>query len=365
MQVTAMGPERLPEFLGLPARLHGRDPLWVPPLALPVAAELTGRDAFSRHARLQPFLAARDGVVLGRAVALVNERLRDEKNRPVGQVGYFECEDDAATAGALFEACFAWLRTQGASEVVGPMNGAAHRAHRLMVKGFERDPFLLEPRNPAYYVRLFEVNGFRPFHSWKTYELARPAVERLNAMMKRAADRAWAQDEFEGVRFDPPRDPMGVLARIHPLLDRAWAGHVGYTAIDPDELAETFAGLLAIMTSQCAGLVRNKKAARDDGFSFMFPDYVKEVRALQGDATKWGHWLASSPLPKRLVLHTVAISPEARGTGIAFALCQPGLEYFFEGQFEELFVALVTEEFRFFERGGEAAREYALFKRAV
>ena len=53
------------------------------------------------------------------------------------------------------------------------VGGWAHRLHRFMVRGFERAPFLFEPRNPPYYPRLFEANGFAPVHRWYSYEISR------------------------------------------------------------------------------------------------------------------------------------------------------------------------------------------------
>jgi GNAT superfamily N-acetyltransferase len=282
---------------------------------------------------------------------------------PLGQLGYFECEDDASVAGALLDAGAAWLRAQGAREIVGPINGGAHRAHRLMTRGFEREPFLFEPRNPPFYVGLWESHGFRPVHTWRSYEVSREQLAPLEALIRRGADRDRASGSHEGVELDPRGDARGVLARIHPLLDRAWAGHTGYSSLDPDELAETFGGLLTLMDGHCAGVARHA-SGHDDGFAFMYPDYVAEVRALAGDATRWGSWLGGA-IPPRLVLHTVAVVPEARRTGAPFTLMEYGLRYFLSGGFRELVVALVTEEFRLFERVTEATREYALFGRAL
>src|SRR5439155_22233201 len=116
-------------------------------------------------------------------------------------------------------------------------------------------------------------------HAGSSYELTRETAAPLAALVGRAAERSRGDPSLVGERLDAVRDPAGVLARIHPLLDAAWAGHVGYAPIDADELAETFGGLLAIMDERCAGLVRRADGP-DLGFAFMYPDYVREVRAL-------------------------------------------------------------------------------------
>src|SRR2546430_17312762 len=105
-------------------------------------------------------LCTEGGRVRGRAAASVNRRLRDATHAPIGQVGFFEAEDDDAVAKSLLDAALAWLGGEGARSAWGPMNGGGHPAHRLMTKGVEPAPFLFEPRNPPYYPRLFEACGF-------------------------------------------------------------------------------------------------------------------------------------------------------------------------------------------------------------
>src|SRR5262249_19532725 len=140
----------------------------------------------------QPFLC-RDGArVVGRCAAILNPRLCDG-GIPLGQVGYFESIDDTGVARQLFEACFAWLRKQGARDVVGPMNGGAQQYHRLLVRGFEKEPFPFEPRNPSYYSRLFEACGFRRVRVWDTFDISRAELEiviqRCTPAARQAASR--------------------------------------------------------------------------------------------------------------------------------------------------------------------------------
>ncbi|MCO5165365.1 MAG: GNAT family N-acetyltransferase [Planctomycetes bacterium] len=352
MQVTALDPARIAEFLRLARDLHAADPGWVPPLDGPLLLELTGRHAFGRYGR-QRLLLCEDGAgrALGRVAAVVNPRLPG-----LGQVGHFEAVDDDEVARALLDAASAWLREQGAREVWGPMTGGAHRPHRFMTAGFERPPFLLEPRNPSSYPRLFERQGFRRAHTWRTWELP---VDRLAAWTGRLR-----RGEHTLVALDAG-DPAATLARLHPLLDRAWAGHPGYAPLDPEELAEGFAGLLAVMPARHVGVIVDG-VGRDVGFGFMVPDWIDEVRALDGDAAGWGRWIAAGrPLPPRLVLHTFAFVPEARGTGAAGALLRHAAEQAQADGYREAIVALVTEELRALRRLGEPTREYALYSRPL
>lgn len=359
MRTLAVTDDRLDDFVALARRLHGDDPTWVPPLEAVLRRGLAGQHAFGRYGRQRLFLCE-DGAgrVVGRVAAIVNPRLPG-----VGQVGHFEAVDDDEVARGLLDAATAWLAEQGARQVWGPMTGGAHRAHRFMVAGFDRPPFLLEPRNPASYPRLFERQGFVRAHTWRSWELPVEGLERLATWAGKLSARTGADAGFEGVELDPG-DPATTLPRLHRLLDAVWAGHLGYAPMDDGELVEGFAGLLAVMPRRHVGVIVDP-AGRDVGLGFMFPDWIDEVRALDGDAAGWGRWMGAAPLPARVVMNTFAFVPEARGTGAAHLLVRYAADQALADGYREVVLALATEDLRSLHRHGEPTREYALFARPI
>jgi hypothetical protein len=166
-----------------------------------------------------------------------------------------------------------------------------------------------------------------------------------------------------GERIDllEPSDAQGTLARIHPLLDGVWKGHVGYASIGQEELAEVFGGVLSLMTSRHIGVLVDG-SGQDTGCSFMYPDYANDVRNLRGSARGWGEWLGRGSQPSGLVMHTLALLEEARGSAGSAMLLQRGLEHFFEDGYERLIVALVVEDWPLFRRFKAPSRRYALYE---
>jgi hypothetical protein len=349
--------EGLSEFIEFPWTVYAGDQAWVPPLREQVLFDVSGASAFSRYGRFQPFLCEQNGRVLGRIAALVNPRLRGRTDAVLGQLGYFECLDDPGAAAALVGAGLEWLRGQGVREVIGPMNGGAHKSHRLMTRGFDTDPFLFEPRNPPYYPALFEACGFAPVRRWYTYELTLARARDLVARYDRVLARRPPPGVIEAV---PPARAQEVISRIHALLDRCWAGHVGYASLDLEEFGEVFAGGLTLMSPGNLGIATQD--GRDSGFVWTFPDYVAEVRALNGHASEWGRWLGVSR-PERLIMHTSALAPEARSTSAAMALVAFALRAGERGGFEQLLAAVAVEGF--LSDIGDRTREYTLYGRAI
>jgi hypothetical protein len=236
--------KELAEFVEFPWAIYAADRLWIPPLREQVFFELSGSAVFSRYGRSRLFLCEADGRLAGRIAALVNPRLVDDAGNVIGQLGYFECIDDAAIALGLVEAGIEWLRSQGAREVLAPMNGGAQRSHRLMTRGFDLEPFLFEPRNPVYYPHLLARCGFTPVHHWFSYELNASRAESLVKQFERILNRRPAPGKMEEIS---PGQAQEIIVRLQKLLDGCWTGHVGYASLDPEELVEVMRGGLSIM----------------------------------------------------------------------------------------------------------------------
>lgn len=355
-RVDPAGADELDAFVELAGELRAGDSDYVPPFRSTALAEVAGGAV--PGGAIQPFICRRGADAVGRVAALVHPGLVDGEGRPIGQVGFYECADDPAAAAALFEAALGWLRARGCARAVGPMNGGAHRAHRLLVDGYGADPYLFEPRTPPRYVAHFEAAGFAPFFRWTSHEPDRGAVAALAGRFERVGER-------RGFRLSPvvSRDPSEVLPRLHPLLDRAWAGYPGYVPFSLEELGMLFGPLLCVLPAGHLYLVQDG-GGRDVGFGYMIPDWIAEVRALRGDASGWGSWLGG-PLPKRVVMHTMALAPEARhGTAVA-ALAAVGLRIALEAGYERFLMALTREDFRAHVRHLPATRRYALYGRAL
>jgi hypothetical protein len=347
--------EGLAEFIELPWQIYSGDRSWIPPLREQIFYELSGAGAFSRYGRMQLFLCEADGRLAGRIAALVNPKLVDRNNNVLGQLGYFECIDDSDIAAGLINAGMDWLRAQNAGAVLAPMNGGAHRSHRLMTRGFDLEPFLFEPRNPPYYPKLFERCGFMPVHHWFSYELNRERAAVLLNRFERVLTRRPPPGRIEELPLQPPEE---TAARIHRLLDPCWGDHFGYTSLELDEFVEVFRGGLSIMSPGNISVFA--EGGRDVGFALIIPDYAADVRALQGHVAGWGRWLGQSR-PRRVVLHTAALIPEARKSSAAMAQVAWGLRHVQTDGFEDVVVALVVEGF--LEKIGDRTRDYALYMR--
>ncbi len=161
VRVTEVVDKRsLRTFIMFPWRIYRKDtqyPNWVPPLIVDEKAMFDSRkNPFFEHAKLQNFLAHKNGTVAGRISAIVNHSHNDYYGDLTGFFGFFECTNDLEVAQALFSAAEDWLRNAGMQEAWGPMNPSSNYILGLLLDSYEKPPLVKMPYNPPYYVKLYE-----------------------------------------------------------------------------------------------------------------------------------------------------------------------------------------------------------------
>ena len=217
-------------FIRLPWKLQGGDPCWVPPFLSQQRHFLSPRTGpFFEHGEAELYLAWRNGRPVGRISAHVNHAYERRHDAHTGFFGFFECEDDPATAAALFEAGAAGLRARGKTRVQGPMSFGIYDEIGLLIDGFDTLPPILLTHNPPYYPRLWSEWGFRKAIDWLALRITNRDVD--PAAMQ-AESRAILAASRLAMSTPTPGDVMRRNGEIFDLFNSAWAsnwGHVPFT----------------------------------------------------------------------------------------------------------------------------------------
>ena len=149
----------------------------------------TKKNPFWKHAQRQLFLARREGKVVGRIAAIVDEEHNRVHAEKTGFFGFFESEDDREVAVALFRAAESAVAGMlpGVERVRGPVNPSLNDEAGALVPA-ESDPgvpFIMMTYNPAYYLDLFAAAGYAKV---KDLVILAPVDERSFERLRRVTD---------------------------------------------------------------------------------------------------------------------------------------------------------------------------------
>jgi len=243
---------------------------FVPPFPGSIVKYLSPTSAFSkRHGTIFPFLAMRDGRVVGRIAAIINRSHNTLYNDRTGFFGFFECENNVETARMLFDAAAAVLQAAGLTSLRGPYNPSINDECGLLTEGFEHAPCLGLTWNPSYYAELLESAGFVSVRRLFGYNLP---MHRLpnSPRLARIADRLAKRSSLRLRPMDFARLPedLAIVGEVYnATLSRNW----GFVPISMDDLFGAADDIRAIANPRL--LLIAEAGDQDAGVALTLPNF--------------------------------------------------------------------------------------------
>ncbi|HLP15899.1 MAG TPA: hypothetical protein VK470_06565 [Bacteroidota bacterium] len=256
------------KFLRFLWTIYKNDPAWVPPLMMDRRKLIDRKNnPFYQHASLELFLAERDGEVVGRIGAIVNDHHNKEHHDTVGFFGFFESIDDQAVANALFDAAGAWLRSKKMTTMRGPVNPSVNDELGMLLNAFDKPAVAMMTYNPPYYPKLVDGYGFAKAKDLYAYLLRQDTVYtdrviRANEIIKQRGGLT-----FRSLNM---KDFKNEVDRIKTVYNKAWEANWGEVPMTDAEFDALAKDLKMVVEPELVILAEAK--GKVIGFSLALPD---------------------------------------------------------------------------------------------
>ena len=217
------------------------DPHFVPQLRGEEIEKVTpGGNPFHEHARLQLFLARASGRIVGRISAHIDElALRQPVEQGMGpgtgNWGALEAETQEI-ANALIATAEDWLRGQGMTRVVAPMNLSVWEEPGLLIKGHDHAPTVMMGHQNAKFQPWIEAAGYVPAKLLNTYEL--DITKQFPPLIQRIVKSGEKNPRIR-IRGVDLKNFDKEAAIILDILNDAWSDNWGFVPITDSEVAYT------------------------------------------------------------------------------------------------------------------------------
>jgi GNAT superfamily N-acetyltransferase len=216
---------------------------------------------------MELFLAERDGAVVGRIGAIVNDNHNKEHEENIGFFGFFECIDDQEVARALFDAAKGWLKNKGVTAMRGPASPSVNDEYGLLVEGFDRLPAVLMTYNPPYYQTLLEKYGLTKAQDLYAYYIHADKV--FNDKFNRVAQIVNRKEGLRIRQLDMKRFDEEVKL-IRALYARGWSKNWGEVPMTEEEFNYVAKDLKAVVDPRLVIIAESK--GKPVGFGMTLPD---------------------------------------------------------------------------------------------
>jgi hypothetical protein len=264
--------------------LVGANPNFVPPFPGSIAKYLSPKSAFCKvHGEIHAFIATRDGRPVGRIAAIVNRSHNRHYKDTTGFFGFFECENDPATARALFERAEAILRERGLTSIRGPYNPSINDECGLLAEGNDTPPCIGLTWNPPYYESLVLGAGLQRVRALLGFDLPLAELEmpeRLSRLTAHVAKRS--KMRLRPINLKKLEEELALVHAVYnDTLSRNW----GFFPISMEDLLGAAEDMRAIADPDM--ILIAEKDGEPAGVALSLPNFNELLIHLK----KTPHWL--------------------------------------------------------------------------
>lgn len=223
-------------FVRFPHDLYADDPAYRPPLDVMVWETISpGRNAWFEHGDAQLFLAERDGEVVGRISAQIDEEHLRCHDDGAGFFGFFECEDDPEAAAQLLEVAEDWCRRRGMERIRGPFSFSINEEAGLLIEGFDDPNYVMMPHGRPYYRDLLEECGYEGVQDLYAWRFEREELpERVRFLAE--SDEEIPGLEIRTLDVDEIHRDVEIIMEV---FNDAWSDNWGFVPLTEAEIAQT------------------------------------------------------------------------------------------------------------------------------
>lgn len=268
--VTVRTSRQLKAFIDFPHDLYAGDENYVPELFIAQRDLLTpGKHPFHEHARVQLFLSYREGVVNGRIAAILNDNHNAFNNASDGFFGFFECVNDMAVAAALFGSVEEWLKEQGATTVIGPVNPSTNEPCGLLLEGFDHPPHVMMVYNKPYYASLMASVALAKKVDLLAYDIPIEVVSQRSVALEEQLLKRLKQKNIT-IRTVNKKDLANEALKVKAVYNAAWDKNLGFVPMTDKEFGYLAKDLKMVLDDQLCLIAEHN--GKQVGFALAIPD---------------------------------------------------------------------------------------------
>ena len=184
---------------------------------------------------IQPFVAYRNGVPVGRVVGIVNKKANKHwKTRNV-RFSMIEFIDDLDVSRALIDAVSQWGAEQGMDTLQGPLGITDFDKEGMLVEDFHLTGSINTIYNPDYYPRHMEALGLEKEVDWVQIRIKVPAE--TPARYCRVAQYCREQMGLRVVKLtDDQIYHQGYGKKVFDLLNEAYTPLFGFSKLSDEQV---------------------------------------------------------------------------------------------------------------------------------
>ncbi len=188
------------------------------------------------------FIAERDGRMVGRVAAIINNKANKKWNQKRVRFGWIDFIDDITVSQALLQHVEAWGRERGMDAIVGPMGLTDLDLEGMLTDGYDQLSTMNSIYNFPYYPEHMKQLGYEKEVGWVERKVWIPTGEHAANAQKyiRVAEMVSKRYGFRIHKFKNKKEISegGYIQKVLNVVNKSYAELYGYSELDEAQMQQ-------------------------------------------------------------------------------------------------------------------------------
>lgn len=265
------------------------------------------------------FLAYKDGKIVGRVAAIINNRANEAWNKKNVRFGWIDFIDDPDVSDTLIRTVEEWGKERGMTDIQGPLGFTDFDAEGMLIEGFDQLGTMATIYNYPYYPEHMRMLGFEKDADWVEYKIYIP--DAIPEKHQRISDLIQRKYNLKIKKYTSSRKIAKDYGQeIFSLMNEAYCQLYGYSVLSQRQIDQYVKMYLPILDLRMVPLIvdANDKLI---AVGISMPSLSEALQKSHGRLLPFGwYYLLKALFMKRrakmLDLLLIAVKPEYQNKGV-------------------------------------------------
>ena len=309
----------LKTFVRFGNKLYKGNKFYVPSLTIDDMNTLdSNTNAAFEFCQTEYYLAYKDGKVVGRVAAIINNKANEAWKVKQVRFGWIDFIDDMEVSGALLDAVIAFGKKHGMNQIVGPLGFTDFDREGMLVDGFDRVTTMATIYNYPYYPEHMKNHGYVKETGWLEYRITIPetvpdrhetlseiVTERYNLKVRKLTRRQIKKENYG--------------QKLFALINQTYCVLYGYSLLSENQIDQFVGTYLSLIDARMLTFIEDEKGDLI-GAGISMPSLAKALQKCNGELFPFGWWYLLKSMfwkkPDSLDLLLIGVRPDYQKRGV-------------------------------------------------
>ena len=211
------------------------------------------------------FLAYRDGKIVGRVVAIINNRANQKWGTRNVRFGWIDFIDDLEVCRTLINTVEQWGKERGMDTIVGPLGFTDLDQEGMLFEGYDQMGSMYTMYNYPYYNDHLKALGFEEDAVWVDRRIKLPNINGENSANQqkffRVAKLVEERYGFKVHRFKNKKElkESGYILKVFDIINKAYQNLYGTTDMTQRQVEQYAEMYLPYLDTRLISIIDNKE----------------------------------------------------------------------------------------------------------